>query len=158
MVEAKVDRRSIWRLAAALLVGVQLAALVVAVRADERRYTAQVFLDRARPKDSVMVFDFRINESLAEQGGLQQFPLRSPDGTYLAPFDAVKEVEFVRYLGTASDLARYQSRVLFRDNAVRTGIIEMRMLRGTASGMPWHQFLTTRDDRGARLHKIVFVD
>jgi len=33
-----------------------------------------------------------------------------------------------------------------------------RVLRGSVDSIPWHGLLTTRDDREAALHRIVFIE
>ena len=39
-----------------------------------------------------------------------------------------------------------------------TGRLDLRVLRGSVDSIPWHVLLTTRDDRGADLHRIVFIE
>jgi hypothetical protein len=152
--------------------------------AKGRVYTARVFLDRALPERFVSVADFRINVTLSwleagsrwgpdrgapmtrlyERGPMdardvQHVILHSADGTFQIPFDTISEVVVNRSLGWFGDSARYDATVrLKQERESRSGRIEFRALRGTVDSIAWHVLLTARDDHGANLHRIVFVD
>ena len=135
-----------------------LVLLAAGLPGDERRFAARVYPDRTRPDYALSVMDLRVNETLRDEGGVRHLVLRSAAGTFDMPFEAISEIEFTRFLGLAGDLARYDSRVTLRSKAVRVGQLELRVLRGTVDALPWHLLLATRDDRGAGLYKIVFLD
>jgi len=145
---------------------------VSAVAADGRPYTAQVSLDRALPERFVSVADFSINatSTSVEAGlqtrlyggdmrGVQYLVLDSADGTFRMPFEAISEIIFNRSLGRSGDVAHYDATVkLKRTNESRNGRLDLRVLQGSVDSIPWHVLLTSRDDRGANLHRILFVD
>lgn len=123
------------------------------------QFHVRVFPDRLRPDHALDVNDFRVNETISEAGGVTRFVLRSKDGTFDAPFETVREVELRRFLGVRDDMAEYDARIVFRQtNVTRTGTLALRVLRGLAGGLPWHLLLAAREDRGAGLFKIVFVE
>ena len=156
-----------------------LLALAVAVTAGaahalatERGHTARVFLDRALPERFVSVADFRINATpTSVESGLmtrrygsdmrdvQHLILYSAEGTFRMSFEAISEITFNRSLGRSGDTARYDVTVTLKPgNTMRSGRLDLRALQGRVDSMPWHVLLTGRDDRGANLHRIVFVD
>ena len=162
-------RRSSAQRLCLLALAIALTAGVVRSVAEGRVYTARVFLDRAFPERFVSVADFRINSTLPEirfydggrlaARGVQYVILHSADGTFHVPFDAIDEIGINRPLGRSGDVARYDATIkLKQDRESRSGRIELRALQGSADSIPWHVLLTARDDRGANLHRIVFVD
>jgi peptidoglycan-associated lipoprotein len=127
--------------------------------ADVKRFKARVFADRVRPAEFLPVDDFRVNETIGDEGGVQYFILRTQEGTFKMPFETVSEVLFTRLLEARDDIARYEATVLARDeDAPRTGLIELRVLRGVVHDVEWHLMPVTREERGARLFRIVFPD
>ena len=157
MVLFNTDRwaRRVMRLA---LIGALLTSATQAV-AEEHLFVAQVFLDRALPDRAVFVFDFRVNEASGDAGGVQYLLLHSGDGTFKVPFDLISEIIINRSLGWSSDTAHYDATVkLKQGRRPRTGRLDLRVLRGSVDSIPWHVLLTTRDDCGADLHRIVFIE
>lgn len=138
-----------------------VAALVVStfsVHADVPRFTVRLFFDRVRPDDFVRVVDFRVAETAGEPAATH-FRLRATEGTFHVPFELVGQIEFLRFLEAVDEVVRYEARVSFRNGrSPRVGVLELRVLEGTADGMAWHHLLVTQPDRGARLFKIVFQD
>jgi peptidoglycan-associated lipoprotein len=125
--------------------------------ADVKRFKARVFADRTRPAEFLPVDDFRVNESISDEGGVQYFILRTQEGTFKLPFETVSEVLFTRLIEARDDIARYEAKVLARDQEEpRTGSIELRVLRGVVHDIEWHLMPVTREERGARLFRIVF--
>lgn len=152
-------------IAASILCAVCLVVAEGAVGAaqnlfDKRlQFHVRVFPDRSRPDHALDITDFRVNETIGEARGVTRFVLRSKDGTFDASFETVSEVELRRFLGVRDDMAEYDARIVFRHTTVtRTGTLALRVLRGLAGGVPWHLLLATREDRGAGLFKIVFVE
>lgn len=147
------------------LVAVVTAASVATAGAQfslwsgQRPYWAWVYMDRGLPESAVPVYDLRVNESPMSPTGHQGFVLYSPDGTFDLPFSMVKEVLIHRSLGRIEDTARYDTTVILKDGReTRRGRIELVSLHGQVEEAPWHVLLTARDDRGANLYRIVFVD
>jgi len=104
------------------------------------------------------VADFRLAESHG-QAAVTHVRLRSGEGTFRIPFEIVSQIEFLRLIAVVDEVVRYEARVSFRaERRPRVGLVDLRLLEGTAEGMTWHQLLVTRPDRGASLFKIIFQD
>ena len=125
-------------------------------------YRAFVYPDRARPEMVVAVDDFRVNETVWDYGGLQYVWLDGPAGYFRLPFKRVRQIEFVRYIGrdvSRTDWTWYEVKVTGTGpDETYTGRLEIRVLRGVATGIPWYLFPSTQADRGRSLYRIVFGD
>jgi hypothetical protein len=134
------------------------AFFIVLLSADVPRFTVRLFFDRVRPDDSLRIVDFRLAETAGEPAATH-FRLRAKEGTFHVSFELVGQIEFLRFLEAVDEVVRYEARVSFRNGrSPRVGVLELRVLEGTAEGMAWHHLLVTQPDRGARLFKIVFQD
>jgi peptidoglycan-associated lipoprotein len=135
---------------------------VVPAQADARRFRAYVFPDRTRPEVSVVVDDFRINETVFDEGGVQYVWVYSPAGNFQLFFNRVRQIEFQRYLGpntTKVDWAWFQVHVTgVYENETYDGRMEVRVMRGIADGVPWYYFPLMQPDRGIKTWRIVFGD
>ena len=133
--------------------------LVAPVRAAAG-YRAFVYPDRAKPDLVVAVDDFRINETVWDYGGLQYLWLDGPAGHFQLPFKRLRQIEVVRYIGrdaSRADWTWYEVKVTGTGpDETYTGRLEIRVLRGVASGIPWYLFPSTQLDRGRSLYRIVF--
>jgi peptidoglycan-associated lipoprotein len=133
--------------------------LAVPVRAAAG-YRAYVYPDRANPEMVVAVDDFRINETVWDYGGVQYVWLNGPAGHFQLPFKRIRQIEFVRSAGrdhSRADWTWYEVKVTgTAPGEVYTGRLEIRVLRGVASGIPWYLFPSTQADRGESLYRIVF--
>lgn len=137
-----------------------LAGGLAPAGADVARFRAFVYPDRNDPARSLVVDDFRVNETVWDEGGVQYVRVVGADGTFKLPFSALGQIEVVRFLGLVDGMvARYEVRVTTKgDQDVRVGALELRVMRGMVSGNPWHLFPGTREDRGANLWRIVVGD
>ena len=145
---------------------VLLAALVVIAGslapaiADAPRYRAYVYPDRSHPEQSVMVDDFRVNETIYDEGGLQYIWVHGPMGNFQLGFDLIRQIEVIKWLGkdlARDDWTRFEVKVTgTADGVVHYGVMEIRVMRGIADNAPWYYFPTAQPDRGARLWRIVF--
>ena len=150
--------RSWTRRLCGLSLAVGLVAAGARIAAERHLYSAQVYLDRGNPSRAVAVFDFRVNETATDAGGVQYITLYSADGTFTVPFEQISEIVFNRSLGHLGDTAYYDARVVLKQSpGERSGRIDLRVLRGSADSVPWHMLLASRSDGGANLHRIVFV-
>ena len=147
------------RTLAAVAAAVLLLAVPVRAAAG---YRAFVYPDRASPEMVVAVDDFRINETVWDYGGVQYVWLNGPAGHFQLPFKRIRQIEFLRCAGRDSsraDWTWYEVKVTgTAPGEVYTGRLEIRVLRGVASGIPWYLFPSTQPDRGESLYRIVFGD
>ncbi|MCX6553337.1 MAG: OmpA family protein [Acidobacteria bacterium] len=146
----------------ALAALVLLAGLFAPASADAKRYRAFVYPDRTKPEMSVVVDDFRINETLWDEGGVQYVWLKGPAGNFKVPFSRIRQIEVLAYRGpdtTKSDWVWYDVLVTgVGDAETYTGRIEIRVMRGLAEGVPWYSYPATDPDRGSNLWRIVVGD
>jgi peptidoglycan-associated lipoprotein len=148
------------------LVSAGLAILLCTAAAAPARaaggFRALVYPDRTRPALSVWVDDFRINETVWDYGGVQYVWVNGPAGHFQLPFKRIRQIEFVRYLGrdrTRTDWTWYEVKVSGTEPGESyDGRLQIRVLRGTAAGVPWYLFPSTEVDRGRSLYRIVFGD
>jgi len=153
---------------ASLVVVAAIAALMlttgflVPAKADARRIRAYVFPDRTRPEVSVVVEDFRINETVWDEGGVQYVWVYGPAGNFQLFFNRVRQIEFRKYLGpntSKQDWAWFQVHVTgVYENETYDGRMEMRVMRGIADGVPWYLFPLMQPDRGTKMWRIVLGD
>jgi len=151
-----------------LVVGAAVAALVLfagllaPASADAKRYRAFVYPDRTKPEVSVVVDDFRINETVWDEGGLQTVWVHGPAGNFQLPFNRIRQIEFVKWLGanpSKSDWAWFEVLVTgVGEGESYTGRMEIRIMRGVADGVPWYIYPMTERDRGTKLWRLVLGD
>jgi peptidoglycan-associated lipoprotein len=126
------------------------------------RYKAFVYPDRTNPELSVEVDDFRINETVWDSGGVQYVWVNGTAGHFQVPFSKIRQIEFLQYVGpntTKQDWAWYDVLVSsVNPGETYTGRMEVRVMRGVASGVPWYLYPVTDADRGRQLWRIVFGD
>ena len=138
------------------------SGFAVPAKADARRFRAYVFPDVNRPEVSVVVEDFRINETVWDEGGVQYVWVYGPAGNFQLFFNRVRQSEFRKYLGpntSRQDWAWFQVHVTgVYENEAYDGRMEMRVMRGIADGVPWYLFPLMQPDRGTRMWRIVFGD
>jgi len=131
-------------------------------KADARRFRAYVFTDRTRPEVSVVVDDFRINETVFDEGGVQYVWVYGQSGNFQLFFNRVRQIEFQKYLGpntTKLDWAWFEVHVTgASENEAYDGRMEVRVMRGIADGVPWYYFPLMQPDRGIKTWRIVFGD
>jgi peptidoglycan-associated lipoprotein len=144
---------------------VAAAAAVLMLVAPARAaagYRAFVYPDRANPDLVVPVDDFRINETVWDYGGVQYVWLNGPAGHFQLPFKRIRQIEFLRFIGrdySRADWTWYEVKVTgVNPDEAYTGRLEIRVLRGVATGIPWYLFPSTAADRGRSLYRIVFGD
>ncbi len=144
---------------------VAAAAAVLVLVAPARAagaYRAFVYPDRANPDLVVAVDDFRINETVWDYGGVQYVWVNGPAGHFQLPFKRIRQIEFVRYVGrdySRADWTWYDVKVTGTNpEETYTGRMEIRVLRGVATGIPWYLFPSTEIDRGRALYRIVIGD
>jgi len=145
------------------LVAIAGAVLVLVLPARAAGgFRAFVFPDRANPDLVVAVADFRINETVWDFGGVQHVWVRGPAGNFQLPFRRIRQIEFVRHIGrdyTRADWTWYEVKVTGTNPGESyTGRMEIRVLRGVATGIPWYLFPSTEVDRGRALYRIVIGD
>jgi peptidoglycan-associated lipoprotein len=153
---------------ASVIVVAAMAALMLTtgflapVKADARRFRAFVFPDRNRPEVSVVVDDFRINETVWDEGGVQYVWVYGPAGNFQLFFNRIRQIEFQEYLGpntTKVDWAWFRVHVSgVYENEAWNGRMEVRVMRGIAEGVPWYYFPLMQPDRGIKTWRIVFGD
>jgi peptidoglycan-associated lipoprotein len=145
------------RTAPVLVVAAVLAAVcVVAPRADSKRYRAHVFPNRAQPVVSVPVDDFRVNETVTDQGGVQFVWLHTSEGAFKFPFETIESIELTRFLGVArGNIAQYEARI-FGKLDTRAGSLDIVNMRGVSRGVEWYLMPGMQADRGESLYRIVF--
>lgn len=121
------------------------------------RIRAHVYPDRSRPDVSVMVDDFKVNETVIDVGGVQFIWVRGPAGSFKVPLAEVSQIEVVRVVGpTQVDWVRYDVKVTGKDpGLVCFGTMDIRVLRGVAGGQEWYYYPATMSDRGAVFWRIV---
>jgi peptidoglycan-associated lipoprotein len=147
--------------ASAVVAVVALATIVLAglrdpASADARRIRAFVYPDRGEPGTSVVVEDFRVNETVWDEGGVQYVWVRGAAGNFKLPLHDIRQIEVVTSLGLfQTDWARFAVKVTALDETVYTGSIDIRVLRGVAEGAEWYYYPATQRDRGTRLWRIV---
>jgi peptidoglycan-associated lipoprotein len=136
-----------------------LAGLCEPASADAKRIRAFVYPDRAQPDTSVVVEDFRVNETLLDEGGVQYLWVRGAAGNFKLPLQNIRQIEVVKFLGLFQvDWARFDVKVTGPDETVHTGSMDIRVLRGVAGGAEWYYYPATQRDRGTRLWRIVLAD
>ncbi len=130
--------------------------LLVPASADAKRFRAFVYPDRLNPNVSVTIEDFRVNETVWDYGGVQYIWVHGPAGSFQMGLNDIQQIEVTKYLGIRrTDWAWYEVKVTGSDLRVLTGTIELRVMRGLASGVPWYHYLATQPDRGKGLWRIV---
>lgn len=130
--------------------------LLVPASADAKRFRAFVYPDRGNPEMSVTIEDFRVNETVWDHGGVQYIWVHGPAGSFQMSLGDIQQIEMTKYLGlTRTDWAKYEVKVTGSDLRVLTGTIELRVMRGLASGIPWYHYLATYRDRGQNFWRIV---
>jgi peptidoglycan-associated lipoprotein len=126
------------------------------------RYKAFVYPDRANPDLSVVIDDFRINETVWDSRGVQYVWVNGPAGHFQVPFSTIRQIEFLKYVGpniSKQDWAWYDVLVSsINAGETYTGRMEVRVMRGVAAGVPWYLYPMTEADRGRQLWRIVFGD
>lgn len=144
---------------------VAAAAAVLVLLAPARAagaYRAFVYPDRANPDLVVAVDDFRINETVWDYGGVQYVWVNGPAGHFQLPFKRIRQIEFLRCVGrdySRADWTWYDVKVTGTNpEETYTGRMEIRVLRGVATGIPWYLFPSTDVDRGRALYRIVIGD
>ncbi len=146
-----------------VVVVLALLAVVVAglwwapASADAKRFRAYVYPDRTQPETSVVVEDFRVNETVWDYGGVHYLWLHGPAGAFKVPLSDVDQIEVIKFVGlTQVDWARYDVKVTETEaGVVHFGTIDIRVLRGMADGEAWYYYPATLKDRGTRLWRIV---
>lgn len=142
-------------LAVVTLAGV--AGLVVPLSADIVRFRAFIYPDKANPERTLVVDDFRVNETNYDIGGVTYLWLHGPDGALKVPFNTISQIEVLKYLGIVDgDVARYEVKVSgLGGGESYTGEVELRVMRGQAFGVPWYSYLAMRPDRGRNFWRFV---
>lgn len=130
--------------------------LLVPASADAKRFRAFVYPDRTHPQMSVTIEDFRVNETVWDEGGVQYLWVRGPAGNFQMSLGDIEQIEVTKYLGLRRiDWAWYEVKVTGSDQRILTGTIELRVMRGMASGVPWYHYPATQRDRGQHFWRIV---
>ena len=139
------------------LATIVLAGLWEPASADAKRFRAFVYPDRGRPETSVVVEDFRVNETVWDLGGVQYLWVRGAAGSFRMPLSDVGQIEVVKFVGlTQMDWVRYEVKVSGIDpSVVHFGTMDIRVLRGIADGVEWYYYPATLKDRGTKLWRIV---
>ncbi len=147
------------RTSAVLILAIALGvASLGSPSADSRRYLVYVFHNRTQPAASVPVEDFRVNETVTDQGGVQYFWLHTPEGAFKFPFETIESVELTKFLGLArGDIAQYEARI-FGKLDTRMGTLDIVNMRGVSRGVEWYLLPAILPDRGQSLYRIVFGD
>ena len=137
-----------------------LAGLWEPASADAKRFRAFVYPDRTQPEMSVVVEDFRVNETVWDIGGVQYLWVHGPAGNFKVPFKDVSQIEMVKFVGlTQVDWARYEVKVSETDaDIVHFGTLDIRVMLGIADGEAWYFYPATHKDRGTRFCRIVLGD
>jgi outer membrane protein OmpA-like peptidoglycan-associated protein len=147
---------------AALAALVFLAGAVTPAAADAKRFRAFVYPDRTKPDLSVTVDDFRINETIWDEGGVQYVWVRGATGNFKLPFSHIRQIEVQSCLGpdtSRQDWVWYDVLVTgTAEGESYRGRLEIRVMRGVVDGVPWYQYPATERDRGTRLWRIVVGD
>jgi len=125
-------------------------------------YRAIVYPDRTNPGLSVTVDDFRVNETVWDEGGVRYVNVGGPAGHFRVPLSRIRQIEFERWVGpdaSRPDWIWYDVRIAgVRPDESYTGRLEIRVMRGVASGVPWYSYPATDEDKGRRMYRIVFGD
>jgi peptidoglycan-associated lipoprotein len=139
------------------LATIVLAGLWQPASADAKRLRAFVYPDRGRPEMSVVVDDFRVNETVWDLGGVQYVWVRGPAGSFKVPLENVSQIEVLKFVGlTQIDWARFDVKVTEHNpDVVRFGTMDIRVLRGQAGDEAWYYYPATVKDRGTRFWRIV---
>lgn len=134
-----------------------LAGLWEPASADAKRLRAFVYPDRGRPEMSVVVDDFRVNETVWDLGGVQYVWVRGPAGSFKVPLENVSQIEVLKFVGlTQMDWARFDVKVTEHNpDVVHFGTMDIRVLRGQAGDEAWYLYPATMKDRGTNLWRIV---
>jgi peptidoglycan-associated lipoprotein len=142
------------------IAAIVLAGFLVPASADAKRFRAFVYPDRTNPAMSVVVDDFRVNETVWDEGGVQYLWVHGPEGAFQLNFADIGQIEFVKFLGfMRGDWTNYEVKVTGRDpSVVITGTVELRVMRGVADRSAWYLYPATQKDRGTLLWRLVFGD
>lgn len=138
-----------------------LSGLLAPVSADARRIRAFVYHDWTQPAQAVKVEDFRVNETIFNDGGVEFLWVRGPGGNYQLSLHDIRQIEVIKWLGPDTtvkvDWVRYEVKVTGTNaDVVHTGVIEIRVMRGIAGKAPWYYYPATEPDRGSKLWRVVF--
>lgn len=134
-----------------------LAGLWEPASADAKRLRAFVYPDRGRPEMSVVIDDFRVNETVWDLGGVQYVWVRGPAGSFKVPLENVSQIEVLKFVGlTQIDWARFDVKVTEHNpDVVHFGTMDIRVLRGQAGEEAWYYYPATVKDRGTKFWRIV---
>ena len=133
--------------------------LLVPASADAKRFRAFVYPDRANPSMSVTIDDFRVNETVWDEGGVQYIWVHGPAGSFQMFFKDIQQIEVTKYLGlTLVDWVKYEVKVTGSDQRVITGTLDLRVMRGLATGVPWYSYPATQRDKGSQMWRVVIAD
>jgi peptidoglycan-associated lipoprotein len=135
-----------------------LAGLWKPASADAKRFRAFVYPDRTTPETSVVIEDFRVNETVWDEGGVQYLWVHGKEGNFKVPLGDISQVEVVKFVGlTQVDWVRYEVKVTEKEpGIVHTGTVDIRVLRGIADGEAWYLYPATLKDRGTSFWRITF--
>jgi len=150
-------RKHVLTVVVAALATIVLTGLREPASADAKRFRAFVYPDRTHPEMSVVVEDFRVNETVWDLGGVQYLWVRGAAGNFKVPLSDVSQIEVLKFVGlTQVDWARYDVKVTeIEPDVVHYGTMDVRVLRGIADGEAWYYYPATQRDRGTRLWRIV---
>jgi len=148
--------------AATVVLAVACVAALPAAAHAGRGFKAFVYPDRTRPDLVVSVDDFRINETVWDEGGVQYVWVRGPAGNFQVPFSRIRQIEFERWSGldaSRPDWVWYDVKVTgLNPGEGYTGRLDVRVMRGVAAGVPWYSYPATDATRGRLMYRIVFGD
>lgn len=150
-------RKHLSVVAVVAFVAIVVAGLWAPTSADAKRFRAFVYPDRFAPETSVVVEDFRVNETVWDEGGVHYLWVHGPSGNIKLPLSDLSQIEVLKFAGfTNMDWARYDVKVTKRDPAVvYFGTLEIRVMLGVTDGNPWYYYPATEKDRGTKLWRIV---
>jgi peptidoglycan-associated lipoprotein len=128
--------------------------------ADANRYRVFVYPDRTRPEAAVVVEDFRVNETVWAEGGVQYLWVRGPAGSFKVFFSELGQIEVIKFVGlTQVDWARYEVKVTEKNpDIVRYGTLDVRVMRGVANGEEWYYYPAATKERGTKFWRFVVGD
>jgi len=142
-----------------LLSLVMLAGMMASVSADAKRFRVCVFPDRADAV-AVIVDDFKVNETVFDEAGVQYIWLHGPAGSFQLHFSTISQIEVVKWLGkdpSRDDFTRYSVKVTgIGENESYWGTIDVRVWRGLVGKTPWYFFPVTQKDRGSKFWRVTF--
>lgn len=146
----------------AFLTALAAATVISASPAAAAGFKAIVYPDRTNPELAVAVDNFRINETVWDEGGVQYVWVKGPAGNFQVPFSHIRQIEFERWVGldaSRPDWVWYDVKVTgVAAGEGYTGRMEVRVMRGAAAGVPWYSYPATDANRGRLLYRIVFGD